>query len=234
MKKSILISLCLCVSMNLFAQDVGLSFSYFIPRNGYFSTPVSPFSIRGLGFNLNRFMALQTGASLYRMSGLSMKDLPLQTKDPFVGPNFTIFVPAELVFQFKRSRVQFDIKGGGFFFYGFSQKLNYGNIDKAVREAEGWTVANATLAFQNKPGFGYHGGVELTVDVTSQVGVSIETNYLVGQSGLPLKGSYSGGTAGIETKPVDYKDAKIDFSGLEFSIGLIFSSGGGNKPKKRR
>ncbi|MCX8490340.1 MAG: hypothetical protein ORN54_04660, partial [Cyclobacteriaceae bacterium] len=53
-------------------QDVGLSFSYFIPRNGDFSTPISPFSIRGLGVNLNRFIALQTGASLYRMAGLSI------------------------------------------------------------------------------------------------------------------------------------------------------------------
>jgi len=234
MKKNILALLFCGLSFNLFSQDVGLSFSYFIPRNGYFSTPVSPFSIRGLGVNINRFLAVQTGASLYRMSGLSVKDLPLPSKEPFVGPNFTIFVPGELVFQLKGSQVEFDVKGGGFFFYGFGQTLNYGNIDKAIREKEGWTVANATLAFQNKPGFGYHGGVELTVHVTNQVGVSIETNYLVGQSKLPLTGSYSGGASTINTIPVDYKDAKIDFSGLEFSIGLMFSSGGGSKPKRRR
>jgi len=235
MKKNILTLLLCGLSINLLAQDVGLSFSYFIPRNGYFSTPVSPFSIRGLGVNINRFLAVQTGASLYRMSGLSVKDLPLPNKEPFVGPNFTIFVPGELVFQLRGSQVEFDVKGGGFFFYGFGQTLNYGNIDKAIREKEGWTVANATLAFQNKPGFGYHGGVELTVHVTNQVGVSIETNYLVGQSKLPLTGSYSGGSSTINTIPVDYKDAKIDFSGLEFSIGLMFSSGGGSpKPKRRR
>src|SRR5258706_1538679 len=234
MRKNILVLILFGLSVPLFAQDVGLSFSYFIPRNGYFSTPVSPFSIRGLGFNINRFLAVQTGASLYRMSGLSVKDMPLPNKQPFVGPIFTIFVPGELVFQWKGSRVEFDVKGGGFFFYGFGQALNYGNIDKAIREKEGWTVANATLDFQNKPGFGYHGGVELTVHVTDQVGVSIETNYLVGQSKLPLKGTYSGGSSAVETKPVDYQDAKIDFSGLEFSIGLMFSSGGGSKPKRLR
>ncbi len=39
----------------------------------------------------------------------------------------------------------------------------------------------------------------------------------------------------LQTMPVDYKDAKVDFTGLEFSIGLIFSgNGGGNKPKSRR
>ena len=218
------------------AQNLGLSFSYFIPKNGYFSTPISPFSIRGIGFDINRFLAVETGASLYRMSGLSMKDLPLQSKNPFVGPNFTIFVPVELVFALKGNNIEFDIKGGGFFFYGFDQKLNYGNIDQAIREQEKWDVANANLSFQNKPGYGYHFGGELTINVTQQVGISLETNYLVGQSSMPLKGSYTGGTtAGLETTEVDYKDAKVDFTGLEFSIGLIFNnSGGGPGPKAKR
>src|SRR5690242_16450489 len=75
------------------AQQFGLSFSYFIPKNGYFSTPISPFSIRGLGFDINRFLAIETGGSLYRMSGLGVKDLPFETKDAIVGPNFTVLVP---------------------------------------------------------------------------------------------------------------------------------------------
>src|SRR5688500_4994414 len=101
------------------AQDFGLSFSYFLPKNGYFSTPISPFSIRGLGVDLNRFVAIETGASLYRMSGLNLKDLPFESKSPLIGPNFTLLIPLELVFQLKGSRVEFDVKGGGFFFYGF-------------------------------------------------------------------------------------------------------------------
>jgi hypothetical protein len=218
------------------AQDFGLSFSYFLPKNGYFSTPVSPFSIRGLGFDINRFVALEAGASLYRMPGLNMKDLPLKSKDPFVG-NFTIFVPVELVFQLKGNGVEFDIKGGGFFFYAFDQKLNYGNIDRAIRKTEGWSIVNSDLSFKNKPGFGYHAGAELTVSVTPQVAVSIETNYLVGQSAFPLTGNYKGvreGSSTIETTAVDYADAKIDFTGLEFSIGLIFSQGGGQGPKAKK
>lgn len=216
------------------AQEFGLSFSYFIPKNGYFSTPISPFSIRGLGFDINRFLALETGASLYRMSGLNVKDLPFETKDPLVGPNFTILVPAELVIQFKGSNIEFDIKGGVFGFYGFGQKINYGNFDRAIRKYEGWKVANSDLTYENKPGWGYHGGAELTVYVTQQVGVSIETNYLMGESAFPLKGTYTGGNDNLETRPVDYTDAKIDLTGLEFSIGLIFNSGQGGGPKKRR
>ena len=216
------------------AQEFGLAFSYFIPKNGYFSTPISPFSIRGIGFDINRFLAIETGGSLYRMSGLNVKGLPFETKDALVGPNFTIFVPVELVIQLKGQNVEFDIMGGVFGFYGFSQNINYGNLDRAIREFEGWDVVNSDFTYENKPGWGYHAGAELTVYVTQQVGVSIETNYLMGESAFPLTGSYSGGSSTIETKPVEYKDAKIDLTGLEFSIGLIFNSGQGSGPKKRR
>lgn len=207
------------------AQDVGLSFSYFIPRNGYFSTPISPFSIRGLGVNLNRYLAIETGASLYRMSGLNIIDLPFESKDALLGPNFTLFVPVELVIQFKGKQVEFDIKAGGFAFYGFDQKLNYGNFDRSIRTFENWDVANSNLKFSNNPGFGYHFGAELTFNVTRQFGISLETNYLMGSAKFPITGSYTGGTMtnSLETVPVDYKDAKVDFTGLEFSIGIIFS-----------
>lgn len=217
------------------SQSFGLSFSYFIPKDGYFSTPISPFSIRGLGFDINRFVALEAGASLYRMSGLNMKDLPVKSKDPFVGPNFTIFVPVELVFQLKGKSVELDLKGGVFGFYGFSQKLNYGNIDRAIRAMEGWEVANSKLSFSNKPGWGYHAGTELTFYLRPDFGISLEANYLIGESALPLSGSYiGGGPAALSTRSVDYPDAKIDFTGMEFSIGLIFNSGSQGPPKPAR
>jgi hypothetical protein len=219
------------------AQEFGLSFSYFIPKNGYFSTPISPFSLRGVGVDLNRFLAVETGASLYRMSGLNMKGLPFESKEPLIGPNFTLFVPVELVVMLKGNAVEFDVKAGGFFFYGFDQKINYGNFDRAISRYENWELANADLAFTNKPGFGYHAGAELTFYVTPQIGLSLETNYLVGESSFPLTGSYLGGTSsgGLEEKPVDYKDAAIDFTGLEFSIGVFYSAGSGpSKSKKRR
>jgi len=216
------------------AQNFGLSFSYFLPKHGDFSTPISPFSIRGLGVDLNRYIALETGASLYRMSGLGLKDLPLESSKPLLGPNFTILVPAEVVIQLKGGRAEFDIKGGGFFFYGFGQKLNYGNFDRALRQLQQWEVANASATFQNSPGFGYHGGAELTIYVTNQWGISLESNYFVGQAKFPVKGSYTGGNTALETVNFDYSDAKIDFTGLEVSIGIIITQGGGgNGPKKK-
>jgi len=224
MKKLLFASLLVaCIHLPSAAQEVGLSFSYFIPRNGYFSTPISPFSIRGLGVNLNKFIALETGASLYRMSGLNIIDLPFETKDALLGPNFTLFVPAELVIQLHGKNAEFDIKAGGFGFYGFDNKMNYGNFDRAIRQYENWTVANSTVSYDNNPGFGYHFGAEFTFNVTRQVGISIETNYLMGSAKFPLTGTYSGGTNSIETIAFEYPDAKVDFTGLEFSIGVIFS-----------
>lgn len=235
MKKLVLLFLFIwCGAASLQGQDFGLSFSYFLPRNGYFSTPISPFSIRGLGVDLNRYIALETGASLYRMSGLNLKDLPLESKEPLVGPNFTILVPAELVLQLQGSRVGFDVKAGGFFFYGFAQKLNYGNIDRAIRKSQEWQVANSDFSFSNHPGWGYHGGAELTVYVTNQVGVSVEANYYVGQAKFPLEGSFTGGNTTIETQQASFPEAKIDFTGLEFAIGLIFSSGSGKSAGRKR
>lgn len=227
MKKIVLVTLLSLTALITKSQDVGLSFSYFIPRNGYFSTPISPFSFRGVGVNLNRFVALETGISLYRMSGMNMLDLPFSTKDPLLGPNFTLFVPAELVLEFKGKQAEFDIKGGGFAFYGFDQKLNLGNFDRAIRLHESWDVANSDLNFENNPGFGFLAGVEFTVPVTRQFSLSLEINYLMGTAKFPLRGSYTGGTTvnGLETIEVDYKDAKVDFTGLEFSIGVTFGSG---------
>lgn len=235
MKKLIITAVALAITSHGYTQDFGLSFSYFIPRDGYFSTPISPFSIRGVGVDLTRYLALETGATLYRMSGLNVRDIPLRSAAPLVGPNFTVFVPAELVLQLKGQSVEFDIKGGGFFFYGLDHKINHGNFDKAIREYESWSVADADVDFRNHPGFGYHAGVELTVFVTDAVGVSLETNYLMGKARFPITGSYRGGTASIETRQIDYADATLDLTGLEFSVGLIFSSGSQPaRPQKKR
>lgn len=235
MKKIFLFVTFLVIALQSEAQNVGLSFSYFVPRNGYFSTPISPFSLRGVGFNFNNYFGVQTGATLYRMSGLNIIDLPFESKEPLLGPNFTIFVPAEFVFELKNQKVKFDIKAGGFLFYGFAQKLNTGNIDRAIRQYEQWDVANSDLSFKNNLGFGKQIGAELTVYVTNQFGVSLETNYLMGTAKFPLSGTYTGGTmtGGLQNVTVDYKDAKVDFTGFEFSVGVIFTGGGGGGPKSK-
>lgn len=159
------------------------------------------------------------------MTGLNVTDLPFESKDPLSGPNFTTFIPLELVLQFKGKQTEFDIKGGAFFFYAFDQQVNFGNMDRALRQYQNWDIANADLNFENNPGIGFHFGTEFTITVTRQFGISLEANYLNGSSNFPLKGNVSGGLLGgtNQTVPVDFKDAKIDFRGFEFSFGVIFT-----------
>ncbi|MEQ8927714.1 MAG: hypothetical protein RLO81_17995 [Fulvivirga sp.] len=208
------------------AQEVGISFSYFLPKNGYFSTPISPFSLRGLGIQFGDFIVVQSGFSLYRMSGMNVTDLgDLQTKDPIVGPNFTMLIPAELVLQYVTQNQEFKVKGGGFGFGTFDNNIMTGNLDKAIRTFEGWDVANSDVDFDSSLGFGVMFGAEYVVYVTSQWGLSFEVNYYIGGADFPIKGSYTGGNmAGpLVTREVDYKDATLDFTGLEISLGVIIT-----------
>jgi hypothetical protein len=213
-------------------QNIGLSFSYFVPRNGNFSTPVSPFSLRGVGVELNRWLALETGFTLYRMAGLGMRGLPFDSRDPLTGPNFTMMVPAELVFQLRGRKVEFSVKAGAFAFHGFGQRIDYGNMDRALMRYQNWQVGNSRFSFENRPGWGYHAGVEWIVYVSRQFGISIETNYLAGASRFPLTGEGTGVDAGgtLTTMPFSFPDARIDFTGLEFSVGVIMT----NNARRRR
>jgi hypothetical protein len=237
MRKTIFLMLLFCTSAT-YAQEFGLSFSYFLPRNGNFSTPISPFSIRGIGVNLNKFTSLETGASLYRMAGLNIVNLPFESKDPILAPNFTLLVPVELVFTLQGSRASFDVKGGVFGFVPFANRIDYGNLDKAIRTFEGWNVANATVTDYKKSsvGYGWLVGAELTIPVASQFSLSLETNCLAGAAAFPMSGSYQGGNTTLDpAKAFNYKDASIDLTGLEISIGVSMSTSGGRpRPKKRR
>jgi len=49
-------------------QDFGISASFFIPKNGYFSAPISPLSIRGVSLASAGVFSIDIGGSLYRMS----------------------------------------------------------------------------------------------------------------------------------------------------------------------
>jgi len=223
MRKIIFLFLFIAISTASFSQEYGLSFSYFVPKNGSFSTPVSPFSIRGIGLDLTRNISVETGATLYRMTGLNISGLPFESTQPMAGPNLTVFIPAEMVFRLKGKNAEFNINGGGFVYHGFFQKLNEGNIDRAIRDYENWKLANSDFTFSSKPGAGWKAGAELVLDVTRQWGISLEVNYLAGTSPIPIKGNYSGldSEDNFISEPADFKKAKIDLTGIEFSIAIL-------------
>ncbi len=212
--------------MSAIAQDFGLSFSYFIPKNGYFSVPVTPFSIRGVGFDLNRYFAIESGFSLYRISGMGVKGLPYESKSPLVGPFFSLMVPLEAVVTFDFGSSAIKLKGGGFLFYNFDTKINEGNLDRELKEYLGWEVLNSDFSVNNNIGYGYHFGAEFIFYFSKKFGISFEAYYLSGSSPLDMKGTYRGipvdGDLIVE-ESADFRDAQLDFTGYELSIGVLFS-----------
>ncbi len=226
MRKLILILSFISISLGTSAQDFGLSFSYFIPKHGYFSVPVTPFSIRGVGFDINRFLAIESGFTLYRISGMGVKGLPYESKKPLIGPFFSLMVPLEAVITFDFDNQAFKIKGGGFLFYNFDTKINEGNLDRELKEYFQWEVLNSDFSVNNNLGYGYHFGVEYIIYFSQKFGISLEAYYLSGSSPLDMKGSYTGIPSdgdNIQLENADFTDAELDFTGYEFSIGLLFT-----------
>ncbi len=208
----------------LLAQEMGVSFSFFFPKNGYFSAPISPFSLRGIGFNLTNNLAIETGASLYRMSGMNVSQLPFESREPLVGPFFNIMVPLELILQFGTDNFQVRLKGGGFAFYNLGTRLNYGNLDRALAEYLSWTVVNSRFDFKNTIGYGYEFGAEYIQYFSRQFGVSLGANYFIGGAKLAMQGFASGATpqTGVVNTELGFPDARLDYTGLEISVGIIF------------
>ncbi len=229
MRKKLLISIvALLLAVQGNSQDFGISASFFIPKNGYFSAPISPLSIRGISLASAGVFSIDIGGSLYRMTGMSITTSePIDTRKPMVGPFFNVMVPLEAVINLGNSNTAFLIKGGGFVFYNFGTKLNYGNIDRAMIDYLDLEIANSDFTFTNNIGFGYEFGLEFIQYLNRQFGITIGANYYIGGANLNLKGTVKGvdGNGVVSTSSVNLTNSKLDYTGLEFSVGLLFSSG---------
>ncbi len=226
-KKTILSTILWVGLVSTQAQDFGISASFFIPKNGYFSAPISPLSIRGVSLVQVGVISIETGGSLYRMTGMGVTEVPINTRKPMVGPFFSAMVPLEAVITLGNNNTMLLFKGGGFAFYNFGTKLNYGNLDRAIADYAHLEVANSDFTFTNSIGYGYEFGVEYIQYVTRQFGVTVGANYYIGGSKLNLRGSVKGvDTNGQQQETnIDWPNAKLDYTGFEISLGLLFSSG---------
>jgi len=208
------------ISLPVFSQ--GLSFSYLIPKDGYLSAPVSPFSVRGIGLDFG-LIELETGFTLYSIGGLSMSGLPFDSDKPLTGPHFSILVPLQLAFVLDSKFVTFKLRGGGFSFYHINPRLNNGSMDRAIRDFEGWQVANADLDMENNLGFGWIAGTSFEFHVSSNFSVSAGVSYLKGKSNAALDGTYTGAAQGdvIQTVNASFPDAETSLEGVEISLGVV-------------
>lgn len=207
------------IAVNSYGQ--GISFSYLVPRNGYVSAPVSPLSVRGLGYYYGP-VGVETGGSVYSMSGLGMKGLPFETDQPLTGPHFSLLVPAELVFKLEGRLVSWKLRGGGAGIWHINPRINEGNLDRALRDYEGWVVANSNMEIETSLGWGWIAGTSFEWHLARDFSISTEVSYLSVPAKASLSGSYTGGNQGLlETRQAQFADAAIDLSGLELSIGVI-------------
>ena len=220
MKRIILFVLLVC-SISLQTKSQGLSFSYLIPKDGYLSAPVSPFSIRNVGLDFG-LVGVETGFTLYSIGGLGMSGFPFETNRALTGPNFSLLVPLQLTLGVDTKFVSWKVKGGGFAIYHIDPRLNEGNLDREIREFEGWEVANSDMDLENNLGFGWMAGTSFEFHVSSKFSLTAGVSYLKGHSDAPLSGSYSGAALGdvVETVNTSYPDSQIDLEGIEVSIGV--------------
>lgn len=222
MKFKIIATLLLLVTVYMSSSAQGVSISVLIPKNGYLSTPVSPLSIRGLGYNWGA-IGFATGGSLYNMPGLPMSNIPFANDKPLTGPHWSILVPLQLTLEFHSKTVSVRFLGGGFGMVHLFPQLNYGNVDRAIADYEDWEVANADFDLKSKPGGGWMAGVEFIFHVNRKYSITTEVQYLSGQSKIELNGSYIGGNSSIEEKQVNYPNAQVLLEGVEISLGLNFN-----------
>ena len=221
MKRSLLLITGILVMSSL-TYGQGLSFSYLIPKDGYLSSPVSPFSIRNVGLDFG-LIEVETGFTLYSIGGLGMSGLPFESSRALTGPHFSIMVPAQLVLGVDSKFVSVKLKGGGFAFYHINPRLNEGNLDREIREFESWQVANSDLDMENNLGLGWIVGTSFEFHVSSKFSITAGVSYLKGHSDSALEGTYTGAGAGeiLETVDADFSDAQIDLEGIEISIGVV-------------
>lgn len=218
----ILTSILLLSITYLGTQAQGISFSYLIPKNGYLSAPVSPFSIRGLG--IGNIVGIETGASLYNVPGLGMKDLDFQASEPLVGPHFAILVPADVFVKIPTGPLITKLFAGGFGWWNINTRPNSGNIDRALRTYEEWEVLNGNWTIDDRIGYGWLAGIEFQLALSDQLTLTTEASYLNGSSKTNISGSYTGGSSGtaLTTKQLN-DDGAILLEGLEISIGVIMN-----------
>ena len=155
---------------------------------------------------------------------MGVTGMPFASNKPLVGPFFNVMVPLELILQFGTSDFEVRFKGGGFVFYNFFTKLNEGNIDRELAGFLDAIAVQSRFDFDNKIGYGYEFGVEYIQYFNRSFGVSLGANYFIGGADLNLRGPATAVTDGglVTTTNFDFKESRLDYTGLEISIGIIF------------
>ena len=222
-KLLLIILFVLIAGTSLPALDLGaLSFSMFIPLKGYISELGFPLALRNIDISFFLFLGISTSLVVYNIQGLGVTGLA--TTDPIVGPSYTLLGNLCLKLVLPIDFLHITAKGGGFAFYSVSSNLIEGNLNRAIADDNGWDTASANMSYENTIGFGYLFGGSVTFYVVEEMaGIFVEVLYYDGEAPLQLSGKVTatdGGAVAADDAPIKYPNAKIDFSGIEITLGI--------------
>jgi hypothetical protein len=217
----------------LAGHTVGVSFSYFLPRNGWFSHPVTPLSLRNIDLSFGRFLGVGGSVALYNIRGMAIKDSddnPIDMTDPLVGPFLSVLGSAVAKFFLPIRNLEFQVSGGLFGCYNIDPPLMTGNLDRYLSTGSGgalYEAVTATVSSAGHWGWGYVFGGSATYYFKGQIGLSVGANYYIGGADLKLSGSYDAYDEDSVLPPLNneplpdiLKNARLDFTGLEILVGV--------------
>jgi hypothetical protein len=229
--KLVVLSLLFLLLTVLTAQGIGVSFSYFLPRNGMFSHPVPPLSLRDIGVDIGRYLGVAGSLSLYSMRGMGIKDssgTPIDTDGPIVGPFLSVLSSAVGKVTLPIQKLKIEASGGIFGCYNIDPPLMTGTLDRYLVSATPPTIYEAVSSSISAGGnwaWGWVFGGKVTYFVKGQIGIAAGANYYLGGGDLKLSGGYVAAEADstpvtIPDLPANLQNAYLDYTGLEIILGI--------------
>ena len=212
----------LLISTTLEIKGIGITYSYFFPRNGNFSAPVAPLSIKNIDLFFGNNFAITSSFSLYNIGGMDVKGLPFVTSDPlfYAFQSLNVSIGGKIVLPM--DDFEFEIFGGPFTYHNFNQKLNYGTLDRGIALYQDLDIVRSSFEYKSGLGFGWMYGGAITITIKKGIGLYFGGAYYSGQNNLDLKGSYDGGTSNgvFLSETVSYPETKLDYRGFELMLGV--------------
>jgi hypothetical protein len=217
----------------LAGQAIGVSFSYLLPRKGWFSHPVPPLSLRNIDLSFGRYLGVGGSVSLYNIRGMGIKDSddnPIDMSDPLVGPFLSVLGSAVAKVFLPIRDLELQVSGGLFGCYNIDPPLMTGTLDRYLSTDSGgqaYEAVTSTVSSAGHWGWGFVFGGSATYYIKGQFGITVGANYYIGGADLKLSGSYDAydedsglSTLNDEPLPDILKNARLDITGLEILIGV--------------
>ncbi len=207
---------------SLFSQSVG--FSYFFPKNGYFSNPVAPINF-SMPVKFGNFVQVSAGIGFSNIGGMSMTGFPdtYNSEKAIIGPfqSLELNLIPTIVLPFKT--VKFYFEGGAFGFASFNCKIIADNYNQMLAQANSFDFINTTTSIDKKPlGWGFIFGFKTSFKVTKSAWGYIGARYYMGEQKMALNGEYYGvQNTTITHGSFEFPNTSILYHGIQISVGAI-------------